>query len=93
MDMILKSHEYFISEKSDDGSISVTILKDDNKFYGISLVGCKFITNKMGFTNDEFTEDVIIKIKEVRWVVIEILYHTISIDNSIFNHSCLSYNY
>ena len=65
MDIILKSHEYFISEKSDDGSIIVTILKDDNKFYGISLVGCKFITNKMGFTNDKFTEDVIIKIKEV----------------------------
>ncbi len=57
-------NEYFKSEKKDDGTIIVTVLKDINEFFEINLEGCKFITNKFGFIKDEFTDRATDEIKK-----------------------------
>lgn len=60
----LKKNEFYKSERLADGSTVVTVLKDNNKFFGVNLEGCKFGTNEGGFINDEFTLQAIEEIKD-----------------------------
>lgn len=46
---------FFKSEKLNDNSTVITVLKDDFNFFDINLKDCKFITNSNGFIADEFT--------------------------------------
>lgn len=55
MRRILFKNEYFLSEKLDNGAIIITVLKDDRRFYGISLDECQFNTNPKGFIENNFT--------------------------------------
>lgn len=74
---LLFENEFFRSERADDGSTVITIVKDGFRFEGVDLTGCKIITNAKGFCDDELTEGAkkeikhqseIIKIKEeVLW--------------------------
>ena len=56
MSKVQFENEYFKSEKNNDGSFVITILKDDQNFYGVDMQDCKLITNSYGFIKDEFTE-------------------------------------
>lgn len=63
MNKILVKNEIFKSERLSDGSIVVTVLRDNNNFFGIDIEGCKFVTDKEGFVQDEFTEQATEQIK------------------------------
>lgn len=52
-------NKYFRSERTIHGSYVVTILKDDQNFYGINMQGCKLITSANGIIMDELTQEVI----------------------------------
>lgn len=65
MSKLLFKNEYFKSEKMEDGSTVVTVLKDKNRFYEVDMEGCKLITNKYGFIADEFTKEAMSKIESI----------------------------
>lgn len=58
MNRILFENIHFRSEKTNDGTYIVTILKDDRNFFGINMEGCKLITTAEGFVDYELTESV-----------------------------------
>lgn len=59
MNELLFKNDFFKSERLHDDSIAITILKDENKFFGINLEGCKLITNKDGYIEDIFSDNSI----------------------------------
>ena len=63
MEKILFENEYFKSVKLNDLTTVVTVLKDENKFYGIDLKGCQLITTGEGFIADKYTQQAIDEVK------------------------------
>lgn len=58
MDKIVFENECFRSEQIDDETI-ITILQDNNKFFGVDITGCKLITDKDGLIKDDFTVEAL----------------------------------
>lgn len=54
MDKVNFENEYFRYELI-NGEKVITILQDKNKFFGVDIAGCRFITDKDGLIKDDFT--------------------------------------
>lgn len=52
-------NEYFLVEKDDTGTTTITVLKDDYQFYGICMTNSKLITNSDGVIKDQFSQNAL----------------------------------